>query len=398
MSFIVLKFGGTSAGNVERIKEIAKIVSEIKNKGHDVIIVVSAMSGTTNKILSLCMDISANNSAKKSLEIDHALSTGETLSASLLALALIERGIDAKSMQGWQAGIKSNSNYNNALVEEFDPHILISIVKKGITPIVAGFQAIDQFGSITTIGRGGSDTTAAIIAAGVRADSCDIYTDVQGFYTTDPRLVKEARQIQLLSFEEAIELAGTGAKILHPRAVEICMRYNIILRVFSTFNKKLGTEIMTKVNETRKITGISYQKNLARVKMENSKISLINLTQEMIKDGININHILYCGKDSFEFILNREFLVKMENLFRNIFNEQIGGEVQIEKQVASVTILGAGISHDVNILHKTLSLFEQNNIQILGLLNSEIKLTFFISEDAAEKIVKLLHYELIENA
>ncbi|NDB84586.1 MAG: aspartate kinase, partial [Alphaproteobacteria bacterium] len=269
MSLLVLKFGGTSLGDIDRIKKVALMIHEIKLKGNDVAVVVSAMAGDTNKILSLCSDIINNRSLSKSAEIDNALSTGETLSASLLCLAVMEMDLKAISLQAWQAGIRSNDTYQDAMITGLNSNIISDYIKRGYIPVLTGFQALNTKGRITTIGRGGSDTSAAIIAASIGADSCDIYTDVEGIYTLDPRLSDRAKIIKQISFEEVLELAGSGAKVLHPRCVEICMRYKIPLRVFSSFTNKSGTIIMNEVNEINKITGISFLKNLLFIKIPN---------------------------------------------------------------------------------------------------------------------------------
>lgn len=391
MSLNVLKFGGTSLGTIERIKIVAQIIKDQILKKNKVVVVVSAQVGVTNKVLSMCMDISPINNVNKSFEVDSALSTGETLSASLLALALLEIGVNARSMQAWQVGIISNNNPNSALIESVNTKIIKEMLSDGIIPVITGFQALSSSGRITTIGRGGSDTSAAVIAASLKADYCDIYTDVEGLYTCDPRLVLDAKIIKTLTYEETIELAGSGAKVLHPRAVENCMRYGIILRVFSSFNQKCGTVIMSDVNEIRKITGISYLKKMSIFKRINLKRSLSEFMSVLAENSINIHQILSYENSFLSFSALNEY----ESKLLQVLNEN-NYEYYLTKNVGSIIIVGASIRHDSIVLSNILKIFETNNIKILAIVNSEIKLAVFMDDSEIEKIVKILHGDLIK--
>jgi aspartate kinase len=386
MSLRVVKFGGSSVGDVDRIKSAARIVKNIIDDGDDVIVVVSAMSGTTNKILSLCNEISDNDSTSRAVEFDAALSTGESLSAALFALALSGIGIKSKSLQSWQVPIISNSLPNNALIEDIDTKYLLELISLKVVPVIAGFQAITSENIITTLGRGGSDTSAAAIAAALSADYCDIYTDVEGVYSADPRIVHDAKIIPKLSYEEMVEFAGAGAKVLHPRSVEICMRYGINLRILSSFNLKSGTEIMNSVSEINKITGISYIKNLSIIDVFCDQKDLADFLEEFSKEAGNIYQIVSCESDKLKFILSGEYLPKISKILKNRSMEH-----NIINSIGSVKIVGAGIRHDLKIFSDVLSILNKNNIKYYGFSNSEVKLSIFIDEYEVERLVKILH-------
>ncbi len=393
MSLLVLKFGGTSLGSVERIKHVAEIIRTVRNQGHKIIVVVSAMAGTTNRLVSLCHDIISSHNNINSSEIDNILSTGETVSAGLLTLAIIELGFDAISLQGWQAGISSNSMHNNALITGVDNSKLLDLLNTDIIPVITGFQAISNEGRVTTIGRGGSDTSAAIIAASVMASSCDIYTDVEGIYTIDPRLLPSAQIIKQISFAEVIELAGTGAKVLDPRCVEICMRYRVPLRIFSSFTQKSGTSIMNEVNETHKITGISYFKNLSLVSVSDIDLDFHSFIQEVARAQININYILNYTDNNFVLSIKEEFEERLSRVL-----DQISYSYCISKNIASITVVGAALKHDLAIMANLVRIFNQFDTKILGIAHSEIKVTIFCNMEGVEALVQNLHMELIENA
>ncbi len=393
MPLIVLKFGGTSVANIARIKSSAEIVRNVRNAGNKVVVVVSAMAGTTNRLVSLCNDISTIDDDAKKFEYDAALATGEALTASLFALSLQEMNLQSRSLQGWQVQIKSNNRPTMALIEDVDIELLQKLLRKDIIPVITGFQAIDSNLQVTTLGRGGSDTTAAAIAAAIGADFCDIYTDVDGMYSSDPRLVHNAKIIEKISYEETLELAGSGAKILHPRSVEICMRYKIPMRIFSSFTTKSGTIIMSNIDEINKITAISYLKKLSLVKITNSSKSVTDLIQDMSNYGINFHQIINASSEEFIFSLQFEHLAKLKSF---IANPNVGS-IKILENVGSIVITGAAIRHDSKILAQILSILAENKIDLLQLVNTEIKVSIYVNDADAEICVKILHQKLIEN-
>jgi aspartate kinase len=390
MNLRVVKFGGTSVGDIAKIKFAANIVKDIISSGDRVIVVVSAMAGMTNKILSLCNDITQNNTKRTGQEFDAALSTGESLSASLLSLALNKIGIESRSLQSWQISIKSNSLPNNALIQDIDKELLHKLLGSNIVPVIAGFQAINDENMITTLGRGGSDTTASAIAAAFSANYCDIYTDVEGVYSADPRIVHDAKIIEKLSFDEMIEFAGAGAKVLHPRSVEICMRYGINLRIFSSYNLKSGTEIMHSVTEINRITGISYIKKLCLVEILCNDKELENFITEFTNQDGNIYQIISYESDKFKFILSEEYIHKLQAIL-----DEKSIDCKITKTLGSVKIVGAAVRHDLKIFKNILKSLDKHKIKYHALSNSEVKFSILVDEINVEKLVRILHEELL---
>ncbi len=396
MALIVVKFGGTSVADQDRIKAAASIVASLKNEGNKIVVVVSAMAGATNKLVSLCRDLSSLDNSAKRAEYDAALATGEALSASLFALALAELGVNSRSLQGWQASIISNEIYNAALITELNTEILNNLLDNDVVPVVTGFQAVTRDRRITTIGRGGSDTSAAAIAAALSADFCDIYTDVDGMYTSDPRLVHDALLIPRISYEETLELAGVGAKILHPRSVEICMRYNIPIRIFSSFTQKTGTIIMSNIDEINKITAISHLKKLAIIKINFNKLSLTELIKYFASNEINIHQIIRSDVGNAVLAIQYEYLERAKAVFLEHFSSE-AELFEIKEDICVVGIVGAAIRHDSRVLLEILQILEENNVDPLCILNSEIKVALYLKEENVEKIVKLLHERLINH-
>jgi aspartate kinase len=392
MSLLVIKFGGTSLETIDKIKNAAKIVHRKKNEGNKVVVVVSAMAGATNNIISMCKDISELNNKDKLQEYDVALSTGETLSASLFAIALQNLEVKSISMQAWQIKIKSTNSYSSALIEDIDYSSILSFLDSDITPVITGFQGYSNQGRITTIGRGGSDTTAAAVAAAINADYCDIYTDVEGLCTIDPRLVKHAKQISIIGYNEVLELAGMGAKVLHPRCVEICRKFNIKLRIFSTFTEKSGTIVMNHVNETNKISAISYLKNLKLYNIQATSENIENLVLSLANNSINIFHILGTSDNRIRLAISAEYISFVDNLLKElkITNENI-------EEVGCINIVGVSIRHDTKILHKIIKTLKENNINIIDISNSEISISIFTNENGIENAAKLLHEKFITN-
>ncbi|MDX2049861.1 MAG: aspartate kinase [Rickettsiaceae bacterium] len=391
MSIQLLKFGGTSLGDVELIKNAAKIVSEYISRSKKVVVVVSAMSGMTNRILNLCREISQNDIVEKGLEYDAALSTGESLSASLFALALQDMGINARSIQGWQVVVRSTNIPNSALITNVETKLITDLIKENIVPVVTGFQALSGENRVTTIGRGGSDTSAAAIAAALDAESCDIYTDVEGIYTCDPRLIDNAKIIEKISFEEILELSSGGAKVLHPRSIEICMRYNIPLRLFSSFTKKSGTVIMKNINEIKKISGIAYLKDMHIVRIKKS-FYYTDLIKDLASSGISIYQVLRFNSDEISVICKLDIINSLRKFLeqRRIFFDET-------PNISSITIVGSGIMNNLELVASIINLLEENHANIIDIINSEIKITIILQAANTEKLVQLLHKDLLES-
>lgn len=398
MSITVLKFGGTSVSNVTNINKVADIIAEYKLKQNKIIVIVSAMSGSTNQLVSLCKDVCNNLATSEMLaEYDSVLATGENISASLLALALMTKNYQARSLQGWQIKFNTDSNFSKSLITSVGTSILEDLLDNNIIPVITGFQGVDSKGRITTLGRGGSDTSAVAIAAAIKADSCDIYTDVDGVYSADPRLVKNAKLLKIISFEEMVEIAGIGAKVLHPRSVEIAMRYNIPIRVISTFNKIAGTTIMSKyeMNETNKITAISFISDLNLITLKGCNSSYSELIGSIIEKNICIFQITSSADNHFSFLSQDLYNHALEAYFSE-FSKNLFSDYSILKTMSCIGIVGAAISHDGFILSKVLKVLASNDIKIFAINNSEIRLNVIVNSEDVRRAIKLLHSELIE--
>lgn len=276
MALIIQKFGGTSVANIDRIKKIVPIIKTEIAKNNQVIVVVSAMAGVTNQLVTLCNEVSSLNNISQFAEYDVALSSGEIVTASLLALALQEEDIKARSFLAWQLPMLTDNNHSKALVESITTDLLEKYLQLNTVPIIAGFQGINKSNRLTTLGRGGSDTTAALIAAAMKADRCDIYTDVEGIFTADPRIIPTAKKIKEIDFLEMLELASSGAKVLHPRAGELVMRYKIDMRVLSTFSPDTEGTLITSKDKNMEngiINSITSNKNLLKISVKSISLS-----------------------------------------------------------------------------------------------------------------------------
>lgn len=382
---IVQKFGGTSVANIEAIKLAAsKVISAIKD-GYCPIVVVSAMAGVTNQLVSYCAGLSTLHTKESTAEYDAALSSGEIITSALMALALQQMGYKAQSMLGWQIPIHTDNSFSNALINDINANKLISLIDTGIIPVIAGFQGITSGARITTLGRGGSDTTAAAIAASANALSCDIYTDVEGVFSTDPRLVKNAKRLEQVSYEEMLEFASMGAKVLHSRCVQIAMRYNIELRVISTFSDKNIYTLVTNqknVMENREITGITYNKNIASVHIHNG------FDDFLIQDFAILDY--HRSTEGGDFLINLENLSSVKNYLaaHNMVHK-------IESDIAIISIIGFGIKNDKNLIGRITKILQKHGIDMLSMHITEIKISFTLDESHTEKAVQYLHEELI---
>lgn len=394
MSIIVQKFGGTSVGTVERIKNVADLIISEKNKGNEVIVVVSAMATVTNGLFSLVKDNFDIVDDRLEAEFDSMLATGEQVSSALLAIALQSKGYKARSYLGWQIPIMTDSKYGEARIKNIDTKFFLGEE----IPVIAGFQGVDCNNRITTLGRGGSDTTAAAIAAAVKAKRCDIYTDVEGIFTCDPKIVKNAKKLDRISYEETLEIASLGAKVLQRRSVEIAMNYNIPLRVLSSFNKDSGT-MLTKENkqmEKRIITAVTYTRNEARV-----NISGVPVTKGAVSifdhlDDVNIDTIVQ-NMHSDGSSLNVTFTVPGSELKKTVERLQKNKQyieyrdLVSEENLAKVSVVGVGMKSQAGVARDMLRALFDKSIDVKVISTSEIKISVIIAEEYLELAVRTLH-------
>ena len=378
MSLIVKKFGGTSLESTERIKSAAKKIYDAVMQKHKVVVVVSAMSGTTNKLASYCSLVSKLSFDQSFAEYDAALSSGEIVTASLMSLALQEMGLKSESCQAWQIKINTTDDYSKALITSIDSDFLNRLLNQNIIPVVAGFQGVNLYNRITTLGRGGSDTTASGIAAALNADICEIYTDVDGVYSADPRMVHNARKIDILSYEEMLTLATCGAKVLHPRSVQIAMKFKVPIRVLSSFEEGLGTIITDKekIMEKSKITGVAYNNNISLVKIFSAKLEVL---EKLSVNSICIENLVYTP-ECLSFTVPLIEIAKMKELLQ-------GYEIEVNKEIATVSV----VAHSINQEIMTWILSIVNGDDILAIISSEVKVSLIVRIKDLERIVNKLH-------
>ena len=398
MAKIVVKFGGTSVGSVERIKSVAKILKKKFVKGDKVIAVVSAMAGKTNELIKYSEQISKNFSKR---ELDVLLSSGEQVTVALLAGALNELGINSKSFMSWQlpiltSGEHSNSRIINMNIDKVNKYIS----NKGIA-IIPGFQGISETGDLTTIGRGGSDATAVAIAKIFDTDVCEIYTDVEGVYSTDPRNFPKAKKIEKISYEEMLEMSSLGAKVMQSSAVQTAMLYDLPLHVRSTFSDKEGTKIFgsESIDYNKVITGVTYSKDDAKVTLldvEDKPGVAAEILEPLAKSSINIDMVIQNiapdgKKTDFTFTLKRSDLNKAVKLIKTKKNFLKYKSLTSDSKVAKVSIVGAGMITTPGVTHKMFRALAKEKINILAISTSEIKISVIINEKHTNKAVKKLH-------
>ena len=398
----VLKFGGTSVGTLERIQNVAKIIKDIKDDGHDVIAVVSAMSGETNKLIEYANTFSSTPCAK---EMDTLLSSGERVTSALLSIALNEDGYKATSMSGREAGIKTTSEHTEARIEEIDTTNMKNAISEGKVIIVAGFQGVSIYnGRVTTLGRGGSDLTAVAIAGAIKADICEIYTDVDGIYTTDPRIEPKAKKLEKISYEEMLELASLGAKALQNRSVEMAKKLNVNLVSRSSFTPEVEGTLITQeenIMEAPVVSGIALDKNQVRVgmyKVADKPGIAASIFQELADSNINVDMIVQTvavdGKADLDFTIPTGDLEKTRKVMDTFANDV--EKIDYNKSVCKVSIVGVGMKSHTGVASKAFSSMATENINIRIISTSEIKISMIIEEKYAELAVRALHdaYEL----
>jgi len=399
---IVQKFGGTSVGDLDRIANVATRVSETKKAGNDIVVVVSAMSGETNKLVGYAEHFSSSPSRA---EMDMLLSSGERVTASLLSIALNEMGFDAVAMTGRKAGIITDSIHTKARIQEINPDVMNLALKQGKIIVVAGFQGVNENGDITTLGRGGSDLSAVAVAGAIKADLCEIYTDVSGIYTTDPRIEPKAKKLDKISYDEMLELASLGAKVLQNRSVELAKKLNVNLVTRTSFSNEEGTLITKEENIMEKplVSGIALDKNQARIslmgvtdrpgiaseiftKLAGSNINIDMIIQNKAHDGTtNIDFTVAVGDLSDAKVIVDSFVTSGE-IKDDSYNEKI----------CKVSVVGVGMKSHTGVAAKAFSTMAKENININMISTSEIKVSMVIDEKYSELAVRSLHhvYEL----
>jgi len=399
---IVQKFGGTSVGDLDRIQNVANRVSATKKEGNDVIVVVSAMSGETNKLVGYAEHFSKNPAAA---EMDMLLSAGERVTASLLAIALQEMGHDATAMTGRKAGIVTDVHHTKARIERIDSKVMLSAVEEGKIIVVAGFQGVNEAGDVTTLGRGGSDLSAVAIAGALKADLCEIYTDVSGIYTTDPRIEPKAKKLDKISYDEMLELASLGAKVLQNRSVEMAKKLNVNLVTRTSFSNEEGTLITKEENimEAPLVSGIALDRNQARISLMGVKDRpgiASDIFNKLAVDEVNVDMIIQ--NKAHDGATNIDFTVPVSDLFdaKAIVDTFVkNGEIQADsynEDICKVSVVGVGMRSHTGVAAKAFSTMADNNININMISTSEIKISMVIDEKYAELAVRGLHdaYEL----
>ncbi|WP_028224505.1 aspartate kinase [Paraburkholderia ferrariae] len=408
MALIVHKYGGTSMGSVERIKNVAKRVAKWHKAGHKMVVVPSAMSGETNRLLGLAKELSPQPNPR---ELDMIASTGEQVSVGLLSIALQEAGVDAISYTGWQVPVKTDSSFTKARINEIDGERVLADLDAGKVVVITGFQGIDPEGHITTLGRGGSDTSAVAVAAALKADECLIYTDVDGVYTTDPRVVDDARRLDRITFEEMLEMASLGSKVLQIRSVEFAGKYQVKTRVLSSLTDpmmdlaeemKSGTLITFEEDDTMEkavISGIAFQRDEARIAVMGvpdkpgiayqilGPVADANIDVDMIIQNQSV-----AGKTDFTFTVPRgDYQRAMD-----VLNNQVKGHVSAEQvlgdpKVSKVSVVGVGMRSHVGVASKMFRTLSEEGINIQMISTSEIKISVLIDEKYMELAVRALH-------
>jgi aspartate kinase len=400
MSIIVQKFGGTSVANPERIKAAANIAIKTFNQGHQVVIVVSAMSGETNKLIKLCEEMMPSPELR---EYDSIVSTGEQVTSGLMALSLTNLGFKAKSYSGHQVKIETDDAYSKARILNIEDTNLKKDLKNGFIAVVAGFQGVDKEGNITTLGRGGSDTTAVALAAALKADECQIYTDVDGIYTTDPRVVPEAKKLKSINFEEMLEMASLGSKVLQTRSVEFAGKYKVKLRVLSSFSpNNEGTEINFEEKKNMEdpiISGIAFNRDEAEVNilgvpdMPGIAYQILGpIAEANIDVDVIIQNLGQDGLTDFTFTVQKNDLKRTLKILNAKVKDHIKArEVKGDDRIAKLSIIGVGMRSHVGVASKMFRTLAEEGLNISTISTSEIKISVILEEKSLDKAVNALH-------
>jgi len=398
MSLIVQKFGGTSVGSIERIEQVAAKVAKFRDEGHDIVVVVSAMSGETNRLIALAKGIQEHPTPR---EFDVLVSTGEQVTIALLCMALHKRGYAAKSYTGAQVRIVTDDAHTKARIKEIDHKNIRADLERGVIVVVAGFQGMDENGNITTLGRGGSDTTGVALAAALKADECQIYTDVDGVYTTDPRVVPSARRLERITFEEMLEMASLGSKVLQIRAVEFAGKYNVPLRVLHSFQDGPGTLITledSSAMENPAISGIAFNRDEAKltiVGVPDTPGVAYQILGPIGNANVEVDVIVQnVGQDNttdFTFTVHRNDLAKAEAILRDTASKLGARDVHTDAKICKISLVGVGMRSHAGVASQMFKALADVSINIRMITTSEIKISVVIDEKYMELAVRALH-------
>jgi aspartate kinase len=402
MSRIVMKFGGTSVGSVDRINHVSSIVKSEFDLGNQVVVVLSAMAGETDKLISLTKDLSDNFLAS---EYDVVISSGEQVSAGALSGLLNSQGVKAQSRLGWQIPIVTSGDHKSSRIEAIHSKDLINLLESNVVVIIPGFQGINSEGRITTLGRGGSDTSAVAIAAAIDADFCDIYTDVDGVYTSDPNKVPTAKRLDKISYEEMLEMASLGAKVLQTRSVETAMNNDVVLRVLSSFSDlgedKKGTLVCSEdsIADNKIVTGVAASINDAKLTLTGIKDKpgvAADILGELADNGINVDMIVQNisgdrKTTDLTFTVPKDEFTKAKSLMENLSSNLSYKDLIVDSNIAKISIVGVGMRSNAGVASQMFRILSQNNINIDVISTSEIKISVLINKELTEKALNTLH-------
>ena len=395
---IVQKFGGTSVGSVERIDAVAEIIKEA-SKSKKIIVVVSAMGGETNRLVKLAKHFDKEPDKR---EFDALVSTGETVSSALLAMALQSKGIKARSYSASQISMRTTDSYSKAKILDVDADKILNTIKDNTIPIITGFQGVTAGGDVTTLGRGGSDTTAVAIAAQVGAERCDIYTDVDGIFTTDPKVVPNAKKLDSITMEEMLELASQGAKVMQTRAVEFANKYNVPVRVLSSFNDGSGTLISQKDEsmENSVVSGIAFQKDQVKFTLHGvgdtpgTAFKILGpISDAEVEVDVIVQNVSVDGKTDFTFTVASEDQDVVNKVIKTSKNDVQYKDLIVNSDIAKVSLVGAGMRSQTGVASRAFKALSENDVNIQIICTSEIKITMVIDEVLVDKAVQVLHEE-----
>lgn len=397
MGLIVQKYGGTSVGNIDRIRHVADRVGKVRAGGDDVVVVVSAMAGETDRLLKLAQELSTKPSDR---EVDMLLSSGERVTSALLALALQEKGFNARAFTGRQVGILTDSTHTKARIEKISADRVREAIEQKVIPVIAGFQGINERSDVTTLGRGGSDLTAVALAAALKADRCDIFTDVEGVFTADPRIVPNARRLERVSYEEMLEMASLGAKVLQARSVEFAAKFKVPVRVLSSFTEGGGT-LVTKEDRSMEqvvVSGVTYDKNQAKITLTGvpdrpgiaAQLFAVIAESSILVDMI-LQNVSHEGLTDISFTVPKTDAKKALEITGTISREIGARDAQLKEDIATVSIVGVGMRTHAGVAAKMFSVLSGEGINIMMISTSEIKISCAIDSKYTELAVRALH-------
>jgi aspartate kinase len=397
MALIVQKYGGTSVGSIEKIRNVAKRVLEDYKQGNSMVVVLSAMAGQTDSLIRLAREMCDDPDPR---ELDVLMATGEQVSVALFAMALKSMGYDARSLLGFQAAIRTDRLYGKARIQEIDASRILMELEKNRIVAVAGFQGLDEKGNITTLGRGGSDTTAVALAAALKADVCEIFTDVKGVYTTDPNICPKARKMDAISYDEMLELASLGAKVLEIRSVEFAKKYNVPIHVRSTFTQERGTMVVAETKDMEKVlvSGVAYNKNEARItvkRVPDRPGTAAQIFEPIFRADIIVDMIVQNtsedGSTDLTFTVPKPDFEKSMKLVSEVARRTGAEKVLGDENISKVSIVGVGMRNHAGVAQKMFHILAKENINIIMISTSEIKISCIIEEKYTELAVRVLH-------